>query len=82
MALLATLSCGRKGGLDPISSNNCEKVAEEYENATRVWIADPTNKAKCEAVKKSLNDIIKTCSVYTAAQKKVYEDQIKQFTCD
>jgi hypothetical protein len=29
-----------------------------------------------------LNDILKSCSVYTAAQRKVYEDQIKDIDCN
>lgn len=81
--LLATLSCGGKGGvLNPVSANSCEKTAEQYEKVLNVWIQDPSNKANCEDLKKALNDIVKNCSAYTAAQRKTYEDQIKLLTCD
>ena len=80
--LLAIISCGKGGVLNPVSANSCEKSAQEYEKVVASWVQDPSNKANCEALKKSLNDIIKNCSVYTAAQRKVYEDQIKQLTCD
>ncbi|AXE20342.1 hypothetical protein DR864_22645 [Runella rosea] len=78
--LLAALSC-RKNALEP-SQANCEKAAAEYEKVITDWSNDPTNKTKCEAVKKSLTNIINSCSVYTAAQRKVYEDQLKDYTCD
>jgi hypothetical protein len=81
--LFTTLSCGiGGGGLDPINSNQCEKALEEYEKGLPVWLADPENKSNCEAFKKSLTKVIKECSVYTAAQRKAYEDQLKQLTCE
>jgi|GEM_PF-2104550 len=80
--LLAILSCGKKNAIDPTSSDRCEKNLEEYNKVLEAWSIDITNKAKCEAVKKSLSAIIKDCSIYTAAQRKVYEDQIKDITCD
>lgn len=77
--LLAALSC-KKNALEP-SQANCEKAAE-YEKVLTAWSNDIGNKTKCEAVKKSLNDILKSCSVYTATQRKVYEDQIKDIDCN
>jgi hypothetical protein len=79
---LATISCGRNSVLDPVNSNQCEKALENYQTALTSWSTDANNKTKCEAYKKALNDVIKGCSVYTAAQRKLYEDQLKQLTCD
>ena len=80
--LLATIACGKGGALNPVSANNCEKTAQEYEKVLTAWSQDPSNKANCEAFKKALTDIVKNCSVYTAAQRKAYEDQLNQLTCD
>ncbi len=80
LCLLAALSC-QKSALEP-GEANCEKAAAEYEQVITDWSNDIGNKTKCEAVKKSLNDILKSCSVYTAAQRKMYEDQIKDIDCN
>lgn len=80
VCLLATLSC-RKGVLDPTGAT-CDKILENYTKSVDAWSQDPTSKTKCEAVKQSLNDVLKSCSVYTAAQRKFYEDQLKDFTCN
>lgn len=79
--ILASISCSKKNDLNP-ANNNCEAVANTYLKAIEEWSTDIENKSKCEAVKKSLNEILKSCSVYTAAQRKVYEEQLKDFTCD
>ncbi|MFN8347258.1 MAG: hypothetical protein U0X91_19805 [Spirosomataceae bacterium] len=80
LCLLAMLSC-KKSSLDP-TGTTCEKASAEYEKVLTAWSQDINNKTKCEAVKKSLSDIIQSCSVYTAAQRKVYEDQIKDIDCN
>lgn len=82
VCLLATFSCGKNNVLNPAASNNCENITEQYLKVVEEWSKDISNKSKCEAVRKSLNDVLKSCSVYTAAQRKVYEDQLKDFTCD
>ncbi|MER0437895.1 hypothetical protein [Emticicia sp. W12TSBA100-4] len=82
LALLSTIACGKDGALNPLAANNCEKAAAEYEKVLTTWSKDPSNKANCEAFKKALTEIIKDCSVYTAIQRKAYEDQLKQLTCD
>ena len=79
-SFLAVLSCSKKNPLDPVQS--CDKELGRYTTAVEDWSKDPNNKTKCEAVKKSLEDILKSCSVYTAAQRKIYEEQLKDFTCD
>ncbi|MDZ7934963.1 MAG: hypothetical protein U5M51_08385 [Emticicia sp.] len=79
---MATISCGKGNIIDPVGTDRCSKTADEYTTALTAWSSDINNKAKCEAVKKSLTAIIKDCSVYTAAQRKIYEDQLKDFTCD
>ena len=81
LAFFTTVSCGPAKLLDPVS-NNCEKVTEDYLKSIEAWSTDIESKSKCEAVKKSLNNLLKSCSVYTAAQRKVYEEQLKEFTCD
>jgi maltose-binding protein MalE len=80
--LLSLIACGKGGTLNPISANSCEKTAAEYEKVLNAWSKDPSNKANCEAFKKALTEIIKDCSVYTSIQRKAYEDQLKQLTCD
>jgi maltose-binding protein MalE len=79
--LFVATSCGKSSLVNP-TSNKCEDTAAEYLKAIEVWSADIENKSKCEAVKKSLTSILKECSIYTAVQKKVYEDQLKEFTCE
>jgi hypothetical protein len=71
----------KKDSIEP-SADNCQKVADEYLTVVNAWAADPTNKSKCEAVKKSLTNILNTCSVYTAVERKKYEDELKQFDCN
>lgn len=78
--LLAALSCKKNNALDP--AQVCDKELEQYQAATEVWSKDITNKAKCEAVKKTLTNIINNCSLYTVAQRKAYEQQLKDSTCD
>lgn len=80
--LLAVLSCSKKSVVDPLGSNNCEKVANQYLKDIEAWSTDTSNKTKCEAVKKSLKEIISSCSLYTAVQRKEYEEELKNFTCD
>ena len=82
LGLLACISCRPGTILDPVSNNGCENATESYLKAIETWSTDIESKSKCEAVKKSLNDVLKSCSVYTAAQRKVYEDQLKEFNCD
>ncbi|MEZ4901153.1 MAG: hypothetical protein R2822_05025 [Spirosomataceae bacterium] len=77
---LGVLSC-KKSVLDPTESS-CEKASAEYEKVLTAWSNDITNKSKCEDVKKALTNIINRCSVYTAAQRKVYEDQIRDIDCN
>ena len=80
--LLTMIACSKGGALNPVSANSCEKSAQEYEKVLTAWSKDPSNKTNCEAFKKALTDIVKNCSVYTAVQRKAYEDQLKQLTCD
>ncbi len=79
--LVTTLSCGRANVLDPVS-NNCEKISEEYLATVEVWSQDPTSKTKCEAVKKSLEKVLKSCSAYSVVQRQYYEEQLKEFVCE
>jgi hypothetical protein len=76
------LSC--KKNVDPLAldTTKCTKELEEYEKSVTVWLNDPENKPNCEAFKKSLNRLLKECSYYTPAQRKLYEDQIKDLTCE
>ncbi|MBK6975986.1 MAG: hypothetical protein IPH28_01770 [Cytophagaceae bacterium] len=82
IAFFALISCSLGGGIDPVTSKGCDNAIVDYENAIQNWATDIENKSKCEAVKKSLNSIIKTCSMYTAAQRKLYEDQLNEFSCE
>lgn len=80
--ILLFVSCGPAKLVDPLTNNNCENATENYLKTVEAWSNDIGNKSKCEAVKKTINDLLKSCSVYTAAQRKVYEDQLKDFNCD
>ncbi|MDZ7896910.1 MAG: hypothetical protein U5N85_02620 [Arcicella sp.] len=71
----------KKDSIEP-SADNCQRVANEYTTAINAWATDPNSKSKCEAVKKSLTNILSACSAYTAIQKKEYEDELKQFDCN
>ena len=78
----ASNACGVSKAVDPISNNSCEKSSDAYLKALDDWTTDIQNKSKCEVVKKTLTPLLKDCSVYTAAQRKVYEDQLKDFNCN
>ena len=80
LCTVGIIAC-KKDSVEP-SVDNCQKVANEYTTAINAWASDPTNKSKCEVVKKSLTNILNACSVYTAVERKRYEDELKQFTCD
>ena len=75
------LACKKENSIEP-SADNCQRVADEYTKSISAWAADPTNKTKCEAVKQSLTNILSACSVYTAVERKKYEDELKQFDCN
>ncbi len=80
LAIVGIVAC-KKDSIEP-SADNCQKVTDEYTTAINAWSNDITNKSKCEAVKKSLTNILSACSVYTAVERKRYEDELKKFTCD
>lgn len=75
------ISCGRSV-VDPLNTAKCEKELNDYEKAINAWAADPASKIKCEAVKVSLNNLVKNCAVLTAAEKKQYQDELKDFNCN
>jgi hypothetical protein len=77
---LSLLACKKE---NPVSNvDNCSKVADAYTAALTAWSTDINNKTKCEAVRKSLNDILNACTLYTAAQRKTYQDEVAKFTCN
>ncbi|MEY4538748.1 MAG: hypothetical protein RLZZ306_505 [Bacteroidota bacterium] len=80
LIIAGIISC-KKDSIEP-SADNCQRVADEYTNAITAWSNDINNKTKCEAVKKSLTNILNACSVYTAVERKRYEDELKQFDCN
>jgi hypothetical protein len=81
MFSLLQVSCS-KTSIDPSNTTKCEKEQIEYEKALDNWITDPTNKTKCEATKSAINTLVNSCSILTAAEKKKYEDELKNFTCN
>jgi hypothetical protein len=80
LLFIAGIIACKKDSVEP-SADNCQKFANEYTNTINAWAADPNNKTKCEAVKKSITNLLSACSLYTAVQKKQYEEELKQFDC-
>lgn len=74
-------SCGAKSVL-PDSNAACEARVNDYEKALNAFAADPTNVSKCNAAKTATEKVISACTLYTVAQRKVYQDQIAQWKCN
>jgi hypothetical protein len=74
-------SCGAKSVL-PDSNAACEARVNDYEKALNAFAADPTNVSKCNAAKTATEKLISACTLYTVAQRKVYEDALKDWKCN
>lgn len=65
------LSCKKNVLTNPV---NCSNDAEKVTNAAIAYGNNPT-KANCEAYKKTINDLYKSCATfYTGASKQALDD--------
>jgi hypothetical protein len=81
MCSLLYTSCGR-ATIDPINDVKCDKEQDAYLKAVNAWVSDPTSKVNCEATKNALNNLIKSCTILSTLERKKYQDELKDFTCN
>ncbi len=74
-------SCGAKSIL-PDANIACEARLKDYETALNAFAADPTNVNKCNAAKAATEKVISACTLYSIAQRKVYEEALKDWKCN
>ena len=80
LLIIAMLAIGCGGDDNPTPASR-DKDIESYEAKLNAFIADPTNVAKCNALKASLNELV-DCPGITAGQKKQYQDEVDDIDCD
>lgn len=79
--VFVSLSCG-KGPVNPMNPmGNCAPLSEAYVNAASAYTNDPTRQ-NCQNFLKTLDDLVKKCSILTADQKREYQDAYKDVKCD
>jgi hypothetical protein len=79
---LSLSSCGVGAAVTPGSSAVCDARVKDYEAAITVWSSDPTNASKCAAAKAATEKLISACTLYTVAQRKQYEDALRDWKCN
>ena len=72
-----TFGCG---GDDNVTPASCEDGISDYTAALNAYIADIENVAKCQALKKSLLDLI-DCPGITAGQRAQYQADVNDIEC-
>ncbi len=75
-------SCGVGGAVAPTGTAACDARVKDYETAITAWTTDVASVTKCQAAKTATEKLISACSLYTVAQKKVYQDQLAQWKCN
>jgi apolipoprotein N-acyltransferase len=80
-ALLTSLTlviagCGKKAG--PLS---CAADTVRYSEDISAFVSNQT-KGNCEAVKKSIDKLYKSCTSFAAADRADYEEFQNDFNCD
>lgn len=73
---LAFSSCRRTGG--PLS---CAADTVRYSEDLSAFLANQT-KGNCEAVKKSITNLYKSCTTLSAIDREEYEEFEEDFNCD
>ncbi len=78
VATILSFSFGMLGSCSKAASvvaSNCDNAANKVTAASNAYIADPTNKVKCQAYATAINDLYKSCpTYYTGASKKALDD--------
>lgn len=80
MFFITVLAIGCDGDDNPTTAS-CDKSVDKYEAALNAFMADITNKTKCEALKATLNDLV-ACPGITAAQKAEYQADVDDIDCN
>ncbi len=63
----AFISCGKSD--NEVAADDCTPQVKVYSDAANAYVADPTNKAKCEAFVKAANTFFKSSCFQTFADK-------------
>ena len=77
-------SCKKSSVIDPFVGglgNNCENVLEPYMASITAYSSNPTV-ANCNKVKSTLTDVVNKCSMFTAAQRDDYKNELKDWDCN
>lgn len=75
-------SCGVGSAVAPNANAACDARAKDYEAAVLAWTNDIGNANKCQAAKTAIEKLISTCTIYTVAQRKTYQDQLNTWKCN
>lgn len=75
--LAVSASCGKATDLTP---NSCDNLSEEYVEKATAFSSNPS-KSSCEALVKSLDNLVKKCTILTVAEKKQYQESLNSIDC-
>jgi hypothetical protein len=78
---LLGLAIGCSDESDPLPTESCENLINNFESALTVYNSDPANKGKCMQVK-DVGAQLLDCAGLTPAQKTEYKNTIDAITCD
>lgn len=76
--LVFSASCIGTGDVAPL--DNCTNLTEDYMNKVTDFSSKPS-KSSCEALVKSLDNLVTKCTLLSATEKKQYEDSLKEIDC-
>jgi hypothetical protein len=72
VAYNAFVSCGRAS---VVAANQCEDASKKLEAAANAYIADVSNKTKCQAYVSAITELLKDCpNYYSGAAKDALVD--------
>lgn len=79
LLLLGLLSCSKSKNVDPASA--CNEYLQKYSSDLTKFGSDPSP-ANCQAVVNSLNQILNRCTILSEAERKTYQDNLKDVKCN
>jgi hypothetical protein len=76
--VMTIFACSKTESVTPAA--DCTASSSNYEKLFNAWLADPTNKTKCQATINAIAPLL-NCPGITAAAKKEYQDLINSNPC-
>lgn len=77
-----SVSCSKNSKVNPLDpASSCINFSENYYNNFINYSNNPT-KENCQVLLKTLKDYVDKCNLITADEKKEYNKQISETTCE